>query len=179
MVAAVPRPGIGAFPNLYRTLAEAWRGAPPRLTGAGLPSVHRIELEAKMNRKHAFTISLAAALAAIAGVVAATKSVHLGHTAAAPAAVGSTSIASRTAALDRAEVALRKALAQKPPKLPALPARAHAGSALPAQQPAQRVMYVRPAPRIVTIHRPGGEHEDGHEAEGGHEGGHEGGGFDD
>jgi hypothetical protein len=153
MVAAAPGSDIRAFPNLYRTLAEAWFGALPQLTGAGLPSLHRIELEARVNRKHALTISLAAALAAIAGVVAATNSVHLGH-AAAPAAASSTSIASRTAALDRAEVALRKALAQKPPKLPALPAKAPAGAALPAPQPAQRVMYVRPAPRIVTIPPP-------------------------
>jgi hypothetical protein len=96
--------------------------------------------------------------------------------AAAPAAASSTSIASRTAALDRAEVAPRKALAQKPPKLPALPAKAPAGAALPAPQPAQRVMYVRPAPRIVTIHRHGAEQESDDEAEGG---GHDRGGFDD
>ena len=71
-----------------------------------------------MNRKHALTISLAAALAAIAGVFAATKSVHLGHSAAASATATSPVIASRTAALDRTEAALRKALAQKPPRLP-------------------------------------------------------------
>lgn len=128
-----------------------------------------------MNRKHAFTISLAAAIAAIAGVFAATKSVDLGHSAAAPATATSTVIASRTAVLDRTEAALRKALAQKPPKLPSLPATLPARTA-PAQQPAQRVTYVRPAPRVVTIHRHGGEHEDERVADGAER---EGGGFDD
>jgi hypothetical protein len=125
-----------------------------------------------MNKKHALTISLAAGLAAIAGVVAATKSIHLGHSASARAHVSSVAIAKQNAALDRTEVALRKALAQKPPKLPPLPATAPVGAAVAAQQPPQRVMYVRPAPRIVTIHRAGGQHE----AEGAE---HEAGGFDD
>jgi hypothetical protein len=84
-------------------------------------------------------------------------------------------IASRTAVLDRTEAALRKALAQKPPKLPSLPATLPARTA-PAQQPAQRVTYVRPAPRVVTIHRHGGEHEDERVADGAER---EGGGFDD
>jgi hypothetical protein len=43
MVAAAPGSDIRAFPNLYRTLAEAWFGALPQLTGAGLPSLHRID----------------------------------------------------------------------------------------------------------------------------------------
>ena len=129
-----------------------------------------------MNRKHAFTISLAAAIAAIAGIFAATKSVDLGHSATAPATATSSVIASRTAALDRTEAALRKALAQKPPALPLLPARVPTRSTAPAQQPGQRVLYVRPAPRIVTIHRHGGEHEEERVAEGAER---EGGGFDD
>jgi hypothetical protein len=130
-----------------------------------------------VNRKHALTISLAAALAALAGTVAATKSAHLGHASSKPAAVSSALIAKRTAQLDRAEVALRKALAQKPPKLPPLPATASAGAA-PASAPAQRVVYVRPAPIIRHVHRAGGERESEHEST--HEGGHEeGGGFDD
>ena len=83
-----------------------------------------------MNRKHALTISLAAALAAIAGTVAATKSVHLGHSAAASTTQSASSVvAQRSAALDRIEVSLRKALAQKPPKLPPLPQKVSGGGA--------------------------------------------------
>ena len=132
-------------------------------------------MEAKVNRKHVFTISLAAAIAAIAGVFAATKSVDLGHSAATPAPAASSVIARRTALLDHTETALRKTLAQQPPRLPSLPATLPAGSA-PARQPAPRVRYVRPAPRLVTIHRHGGEHEDERVAEGSER---EGGGFDD
>ena len=130
-----------------------------------------------MNGKHAITISLAAGVAAIAGMFAATKSVQLGHHGSAAAAQSSSAlVAQRSAQLDRAEASLQKALAQKPPALPALP-----GSPVAAQRPNQavpRVVYVRPAPHIVTIHRPGGgEHESELEAAGReHEGGGE---FDD
>ncbi len=134
-----------------------------------------------MNSKHAVTISLATGLAAIAGTIAATKSVHLGHAASTPTTGSSSLIAQRTAQLDRAEIALRKALAQKPPKLPPLPTTlpavpAAAGSPISATAtaaPAQRVVYVRPAPIIRHVHRAGGGE---HESEGGHDGGHDGGG---
>ena len=95
--------GIRAFPNLYRSLAKCSPGALPPLTGPRL-RVGAVESNGgPVNRKHAFTISLAAAIAAIAGVFAATKSVHLGHSATAPATATSSVIASRTAALDRTE----------------------------------------------------------------------------
>ncbi len=138
-----------------------------------------------MNRKHAVTISLAAGLAALAGTVAATKTVQLGHSAGAKPTTASALIAARTKALDRTEIALHKALGRKPPKLPSLPAStpvATAGlastlvSASAVQQGPQRVVYVRPAPHVVTVHRSGGGE---YEAEGdSHEGGGEG-GFDD
>jgi len=137
-----------------------------------------------VNRKHAITISVAAGVAAIAGTVAATKSIHLGHPATSSARASSSLVAQRSATLDRAEVALRKALSKQPPKLPPLPeklpAAPAAGSAAPALGPAQaqRVVYVRPAPIIRHVPRAGGEHEsdDGHESEQGENGG---GGFDD
>jgi hypothetical protein len=94
-----------------------------------------------MNGKHAITISLAAGLAAIAGTIAATKSVQLGRSGAAAASQSSSAlVAQRNAQLDRAEASLRKALAQKPPKLPPLPG-AVAGGSAPGAQPA--------APRVV------------------------------
>ena len=132
-----------------------------------------------MNGKHALTISLAVAIAAIAGTIAATKTIHLGRSAVAQPASASSAIARRTKQLDRAEIALRKALKQRPPKLPPLPAAVQAGaapSAGPAAVQQQRVVYVRPAPIIHTLHRAGG-HDDEHEADGG--GGDGGGGFDD
>lgn len=133
------------------------------------------ELEATVNGKHALMISLAVGIAAIAGTIAATKTIHLGRSATTPPAAASSVISHRTKQLDRVEIALKKALRQKPPKLPPLPAAVPPGSApsagaAPARQ--QRVIYVRPAPIIHTIHRAGG-----HESE--HESGDGGGGFDD
>jgi hypothetical protein len=137
-----------------------------------------------MNGKHAFIISLAVGVAVVAGTIAATKTIQLGK--AKPAAVqpasASATIAARTKQLDRAEITLHKALKRKPPKLPPLPATVPAGNtstflaaaAPQAQAQAQRVVYVRPAPIVKTIHRTGG-HESEHESE--HGGG--GGGFDD
>jgi hypothetical protein len=146
-----------------------------------------------MNGKHAFIISLAVGVAAVAGTIAATKTIQLGKPAAAQPASASSTIAARTKQLDRAEIALRKALKQKPPKLPPLPAAVPAGSApatlaaapaapqAQAPAPAQRVVYVRPAPIVKTVHRTGGEHESEHESghESGHQAEHGGGGFDD
>jgi hypothetical protein len=137
-----------------------------------------------VNRKHALVISLAVGVAAIAGTLAATQTVKLGRHAAARATTPSSLIAQRKHALDRTAVALRKALKQRPPKLPALPARAPAVASAPvgyapATSGAQRVVYVRPAPIIRHVHRPGGgEGGDGHESDGGSQSGG-GGGVDD
>ena len=135
-----------------------------------------------MTGKHALTISLVVGIAAIAGTVAATKSIHLGRSAAKPAAA-SPGVAKRSKALDRVEISLRKALKQKPPKLPSLPAPVRGGAPVAGSGPAQgaqRVVYVRPAPIIRHVHRAGGhesEHESSADSEHGGDGG--GGGFDD
>lgn len=113
-----------------------------------------------MKRSHAFLIALAIGVAAVFGLMAATRTAHLGSTATQATTISSAQIAARNRALDRMEIALRKQLTQKPPALPALPA------AAPQQQ--QRVLYVRPAPIVHIVHRPGGEHEaDGAEHDGG------------
>jgi hypothetical protein len=119
-----------------------------------------------MNGKHAVTISLAVAVAAMTGTFAATRTVHLGRPAAAQPAAATTSVAQRTRQLDRAEIALKKALDQKPPKLPPLPAALTPGATATTPAPTQqRVLYVRPAPVIRHVHRPGGgEHEGDSEA---------------
>ena len=115
-----------------------------------------------MKKGHALLIALLIGAAALAGIVAATRTAQLGRSSH-PPKVSPAEIAVRNRALDRTRANLHKLLAEKPAAGPARPAAA------------QRVVYVRPAPRIVTINR---AHSGEREAEGaGHEGG--GGGFDD
>ena len=103
-----------------------------------------------MKRSHAFLIALAIGVAAVFGLMAATRTAHLGSSATQGTTISTAQIAARNRALDRMEIALRKQLRQKPPAVPALPA------AAPQQQ---RVVYVRPAPIVHTVHRSGREHE--------------------
>jgi hypothetical protein len=111
-----------------------------------------------MKRAHALLISLMIGAAALFGIVAATHTARLGHSAQQPK-VSSAQIVARNRVLDQNEAKLRRILAQKQPAV---------SSARPA--PAQKVVYVRPAPHVVTIHHPGGgEHEaegDGRDSEG-------------
>ena len=115
-----------------------------------------------MRRRHALLISLIVGAAAIFGTFAATHSAALGRSSA-RSTMSDAQVAAHNRALDRTEAKLRQMLARHPAAKPA----AAAGR--------QRVIYVRPAPHIVTLHRSGHEDESGeHEAEGG-----DGGGFDD
>jgi hypothetical protein len=122
-----------------------------------------------MKRMHAFTIALFLAVAAGAGLMAATQTAGLrtGSGPKASAAPGASSrrstIAARARKLNRIEAALRKALRDRPPALPAIPAART--PAAPAAAPQQRVIYQRPAPIVVVKHRAGGEQE--HESEDG------------
>jgi len=116
-----------------------------------------------MNRMHALIVSLAVGAAAIAGVFALGHTLSLGNQA---HATTDRQVAQRTAQLDRYEATLHKALAQKPPKLPPVPAAKAASAPLlsavsaPAPSvPAARVVYHRPPPIVVVKHRAGGEHE--------------------
>ncbi len=130
-----------------------------------------------MKKRHALLIALAVAAAAVFGLVAATRTVHLGSSSSRAGSVSKAQIAARNRQLDKTEIALRKALSQKPPKLPALPAapaRAQSpavAAVTPAAAPApraQRVIYVRPAPIVRHVARSGEhevEHESGHGAE--------------
>jgi hypothetical protein len=119
-----------------------------------------------MKRTHAFLIALAIGVAAVFGLMAATRTAHLGSNTTQARTISGAQIAARNRALDRMEIALRKQLTQKPPALPPIP------TAAPRQPQPQRVLYVRPAPIVHIVHRHGGEHE-AQDAE------HEGGGFDD
>lgn len=124
-----------------------------------------------MNRTRALIVSLAVALAAVAGVFALSHTLMLSNQA---NSATDQQVARRTAQLDRYEASLRKALAQEPPALPAVPAATDtAGSTLqvaasaPARSVAPRIVYHRPPPVVVIKHRAGGEHESEHESEGG------------
>jgi hypothetical protein len=112
-----------------------------------------------MKKIHALAIALILAVSAGLGLAAATKTAGLRS--ATPTTVTSkAAIAARSRKLDRVEAALRRALRDKPPALPA--------TRRPAAAPAQRVVYRRPAPIVVIKH--GSHHgDDGseHESEGG------------
>jgi hypothetical protein len=116
-----------------------------------------------MNRTRALIVSLAVGVAAIAGVFALGHTIALGNQAQAKT---DRQVAQRTAQLDRYEASLRRALAQKPPKLPPVPAAGSTTAPSPSavaaaapSAPAVRVVYHRPPPIIVVKHRAGGEHE--------------------
>jgi hypothetical protein len=116
-----------------------------------------------MDRKHAAIIASILALCAVIGAVALLRTTHVGAKTGIATTSVSAQIAARERALTRQESALQKALAQPVSTLPT------AGVAAPRQ----RVVYVRPAPRVITIHRSHGD--DGSESSGSQNGG----GFDD
>lgn len=132
-----------------------------------------------MNKRHALATALVIALAATAGTVAAVRTAGIGGSS---TSTSSAQIDQRNHALDRAEAALRKALAEKLPKLPALPSAASTASGPAASAPAPapapapaivparpapraaparapKIVYVRPKPIIVTRPRAGGDDE--------------------
>jgi hypothetical protein len=104
-----------------------------------------------MRKSHALAVAAILALSSVFGFVAATRTAGLRS---AKATASSAGIAARAHRLDRVEAALRRALRDRPPALPPLPA---ARAAVPAPQ----VVYRRPAPIVVVKHRSGsdGEHE--------------------
>jgi hypothetical protein len=110
-----------------------------------------------MTRATALVLSLAIGASAFLGVFALTRTAALSRSS---HAASNALVAKRTQALDRYEAALRKALARTPPALPPV---STARPAMPAQ--AVRVVYHRPPPVVVTVHRAGAEHEsDGSES---------------
>jgi hypothetical protein len=111
-----------------------------------------------MKRATALIASLGVALAAVAGVFALGSTLSLSGNA---HRTTDSQIARRTAQLDRYQASLTRALAQKPPALPPMPA---AGTTQAAVAPSARVVYHRPPPVVVVTHR-SGEHEDVHEQE--------------
>jgi hypothetical protein len=107
-----------------------------------------------MNKTHAAIVALLLAVAAMLGVLAAARTVGIG--AAARPQASSATITARARRLDQVEAALRKALRDRPPALPAVP-----GASAQAASPA--IVYRRPAPLVVVRHT--GHHEDGEDHE--------------
>lgn len=104
-----------------------------------------------MSKMHALVVAAILALSAGFGLVAATRTAGLRS---ASPSVSSTAVSARAHKLDRVEASLRRALRDKPPALPALPA--SRGSAVAA---APHVVFHRPAPIIVVKHRSSSEAE--------------------
>lgn len=127
-----------------------------------------------MKRPRALLVSLAVAAAAIAGVFALTSTVSLGSQARAST---DAQVAQRSAQLDRYEASLRKALAEKPPRLPALPTTSASSAGVPSTAPA-RVVY-QSSPPVIVGSSSGSDHEDAveQEQEQEQEHGHESGGI--
>jgi hypothetical protein len=104
----------------------------------------------QMKKAHVVAVALLLGLAAVLGVLAASRTAGLG--ASSRSHVATTSIAARTKKLDQVELALRRALRDRPPALPPVPA------STPGVAAAPRVVYRRPAPIVVIKH--GVHHDD-------------------
>ena len=112
---------------------------------------------------HRTAIAAILGLAVIVGLLGLSRTLDLGAATAKTQPTDTAALARRSHALDRVQASLRKALAQRPPALPAVPTYSAPAVAPAAARPAaQQVTYVRPPPRVVTVHRAGGEHE-GHD----------------
>ena len=123
-----------------------------------------------MNRLNVAAIAGMLALAAVLGTIAATNTVSLGTS---HRQTASSTLRAQTKKLNRFEAALRRQLARKPPKLPAVPT-AKASVAAPVhatQQAQQQVVYRRPPPVVVVKHTHHGDDGAEHEGSSGGEGG--------
>ena len=115
-----------------------------------------------MHPFHRIAIAAILGLAVIAGLTGMSRSLELGATPQKAHSAAAT-VAARSHRLDRAQAALRAALARRPPALPPVPTYSAPSATPPAARPAVRqVTYVRPPPRVVTVHRAGGGEGDDH-----------------
>ena len=101
-----------------------------------------------MDRKHLFAIVVLLGAAAVAGLLALTRTTTATQ-------ASSTQIAAKTRSLDRLEASLRRSLAEQPPAFPATTE--GGGQSVPA-----RTVYVRSSPAAQA---PSGEHEEDDEYE--------------
>jgi hypothetical protein len=119
-----------------------------------------------MKRIHVLAVAVLFGSAAVLGVVAATRTVHV--VAAAQPRTSGPSIAARSRRLAGVERQLRRALRERPPALPAVPTvhPAPQPAVRPSAQPPAQVVYHRPPPLVVITHR-AGSHEHEQESGGG------------
>lgn len=109
-----------------------------------------------MKRLHVVAVAVLLGVATVFGVLAATRTAGIAPTA--DAGVSDTTIAARVGKLSDAERAIRRALRDRPPALPAVPAaRRLAGTH-------RQTVYRRPAP-LVVLSRGSGHGESEHESE--------------
>lgn len=120
-----------------------------------------------MHPRDRIVVALVLAVAAVAGFSALTRTLDLGAAghAAAPGRSVDAVVAHRRGQISLVKRSLQRALQRRPPALPRVPhfsdppastAGAIATAAAPAPAAARRVVYVRPPPHVVTIHRAGG-----------------------
>ena len=110
-----------------------------------------------MKRIHVVGVALLLSLAAVLGLFAATRTASLATNA--QRRTSDAAIAARAQRLNRVELALQRALRDRPPALPPVPT-----SGAPAAATAPQIVYRRPAPVVVIKHT--SHHDDEHEAEG-------------
>jgi hypothetical protein len=105
-----------------------------------------------MNKLHITIVAGLLAAAAVLGTFAATHTVSLG---AAHTRASNGNVLARAKQLNRFEASLQKALAKKPPALPAVPTAPVAQQRTPSAQP--RVIYQRPPAIVVVRHTQHGD----------------------
>jgi hypothetical protein len=132
------------LPNLSLPLPKPCQA----LAQTGRDASYRRDIERggdrKMKKAHIVAIALLLGLAAMLGVLAASRTVGVG--ASSRAQVTTSSVTARVRRLNKVELALRRALRDRPPALPRVPASTHGVVAAP------RVVYRRPAPIVVIKH---------------------------
>ena len=115
-----------------------------------------------MHPIHRTAVAAILGLAVIVGLLGLSRTLDLGAATAKSHPTDAAALARRSHALDRVQASLRRARAQRPPALPAVPtysAPAAAPAPAAARPAVQQVTYVRPPPRVITVHRAGGERE--------------------
>jgi hypothetical protein len=112
-----------------------------------------------MKKAHVIAVALLLGLAAVLGVLAASRTAGVGVSS--RSHVAAASIAGRAQRLDRVQLALRRALRDRPPALPPLPASPRGVAVAP------QVVYRRPAPIVVIKHALHHDDSGDREAQGG------------
>ena len=120
-----------------------------------------------MNKAHVTLFALLVAGATVLGVVALSRTTHLGRAA---QHTNDAAIAARTKQLGAYAAKLQKELKAKPPALPPVPKPsppAPVAATAPAAPPAPKIVYNRPPPIVTVAHTHHNGDDGSHESEGG------------